>query len=114
MPLRARESVDDSPFVGSPGARLRSWRGHFGNTQLSVCGILCHLQWRIKAVRFDFARYFRNVLWVCHGEPLSALGGVPDRKSVVYGKSVSVGVDLGGRGISKQTNERANQRIHLI
>src|SRR3546814_2024649 len=49
-------------------------------TGVQTCALpifLCHLQWRIKAVRFCFARYFRNVLWVCHGEPLSAIGGFP-------------------------------------
>lgn len=60
---------------------------HFENAQLPACGILCHLQWRIKAVRFCFARYFRNALWVCHGKPLSAIGAFPPLPSRCDGRS---------------------------
>src|SRR3546814_14356378 len=35
----------------------------------------------------------------------AASGGAADRKSVVSGKSVSVRVDLGGRGISNKKNK---------
>src|SRR3546814_13862044 len=45
-------------------------------------------------------------------QKVNAIENEIDRKSVVSGKSVSVGVDLGGRGIMKKTtNERTNREL---
>src|SRR3546814_17509055 len=47
----------------------------------------------------------------CGHGPVQLIGHAVDRKSVVYGKSVSVRVDLGGRRIIKKKNEIYNITI---
>src|SRR3546814_12664050 len=60
---------------------------------------------RLHDERLGRSHDFSNKAGVVHSEvmlPEGANGGWRDRKSVVWGKSVSVGVDLGGGGIFKK------------